>query len=173
MKQEKNQDKIKATNLELKEETIAIKRVTKVVEGGMNFRFTAIIVIGNGAGVVGYGIGKAKDVPKAIQKGIESARKKLIEISLRGDTTWYKTLGKFKSSQVVLKPAAPGTGVVAGGATRVIAKLAGIKNLLAKSKGSSNPHNLVKATFDALTRMEDGYKVAKRRGITINKVFNG
>lgn len=165
--------KIKASDLELKEQVIAIKRVTKVVEGGRNFRFTAIVVVGDGNGTIGYGIGKAKDVQKSVGKGIESARKKLIKIPLRGDTLWHEITGKYKAGKVLLRPAAPGTGVVAGSATRIIAKLAGIKNLLAKSKGSSNPHNLVKATFNALTQQNSAGMVAKRRGISLDKVFNG
>lgn len=165
--------KIKATDLELKDKVIAVKRVTKVVEGGRKFRFTAIVVVGDNNGTIGYGIGKSKEVKLAIQKAIENARKNLIKIPLRGDTLWNKILGKYKASSVLLMPAAPGTGVVAGSATRIIAQLAGIKNLLAKSKGSTNPHNLVKATFDGLTRQNDAVMVAKRRGIPVEKVFNG
>ena len=165
--------RIKAIDLELKNEVIAVKRVTKVVEGGRRFRFTAIVIVGNGEGVVGYGIGKARDVSQAVKKAVEAARKNLVKVPLRSETLWHEVTGKFKSGRVFLCPAAPGTGVVAGSATRVIAKLAGIKNLLAKSKGSCNPHNMVKATFQAFSQLNDPGMVAKRRGISLQKVFNG
>lgn len=165
--------KIKANDVELKEEIVKINRVTKVVTGGRRFGFTAIVVVGNGQGVVGYGIGKAKEAPKAVGKAVENARKNLIKVPLRGDTLWHEITGKYKAGEVLLKPAAPGTGVVAGAATRIIAKVAGIKNLLAKSKRSSNPHNLVKATFNALEQQSTAGMVAKRRGIPLQQVFNG
>ena len=164
---------MKASDLALKEEIVHINRVSKVVKGGRNFGFSAIVVVGDGNGTIGYGIGKAKDVQKSVAKAVESARKRLIKITLRGDTIWHSIDGKYGAGHVFLRPASSGTGVVAGGATRIIAKLAGIKNLLAKSKRSSNPHNLVKATFDALQRQNSAYMVAKRRGIPIEQVFNG
>ncbi len=166
-------NKIKANDLELKEEVVAIKRVTKVIEGGRKFRFTAVVVVGDGNGTVGWGKGTAQEVPQAVNKAVETARKNLIKIPLRGDTLWHEVIGKFKAGKVLLRPASAGTGVVAGAATRIIAKRAGIKNLLAKSKGSSNPHNLVKATFDALQQQQSAGMVAKRRGISLEKVFNG
>ena len=126
--------KPKANDFDLEEKVIAIKRVTKVVKGGRNFRFTAIVVVGDGNGTIGYGTGKAKEVQKAVGKGIESARKNLFKVPLRKDTLWHEVTGKYKAGEVLLRPAAPGTGVVAGAATRIIAKVAGIKNLLAKSK---------------------------------------
>ena len=165
--------KIKAHELELKEEVIKIKRVSQASEGGRKFRFTAIVVVGNQNGIVGYGIGKAKEVQKSVQKAIENAKKRLIKIPLRNDTLCHQITGKYKAAEVLLKPAAPGTGVVAGAATRAIAKLVGIKNVLSKSKRSSNPHNLVKATFKALEQQNTAAMVAKRRGITIEQVFNG
>ncbi|MEM7361991.1 MAG: 30S ribosomal protein S5, partial [Bacteroidota bacterium] len=142
--------KIKASDFELKEEIVHINRVSKVVKGGRNFGFSSIVVVGDRNGTIGYGTGKAKDVQKSVAKAIENARKRLIKINLRGDTIWHPADGKYGAGHVFLRPASSGTGVVAGGATRIIAQAAGIKNLLAKSKRSSNPHNLVKATFDAL-----------------------
>lgn len=168
-----SQQKPKANDFDLQEKVIAIKRVTKVVKGGRNFRFTAIVVVGDRKGTIGYGIGKAKQVPKSVEKAIESARKNLFKVPLRKDTIWHEITGKYKAGEVLLRPAAPGTGVVAGAATRIIAKIAGIKNLLAKSKRSSNPHNLVKATFNALKQQSTAGMVAKRRGIPLNQVFNG
>lgn len=165
--------KIKANDTELQEKVVVINRVTKVVEGGRNFRFTAIVVVGDKKGTIGYGIGKAKEPKKAVNKAIETARKNLITIPLRGDTIWHEATGKYKAGLVILIPAAPGTGVKAGAATRIIVQLAGIKNVLSKSKGSSNPHNLVKATFDALTQQNSALMVAKRRNITTEKVFKG
>lgn len=165
--------KLKASDFELKEEVIDINRVTKVVKGGRNFGFTALVVVGDRNGTIGYGKGNAKDVQKSVAKAIESARKRLIKIPLRRDTIWHEAYGKYGAGKVYLRPAAPGTGVVAGGATRTIAQVAGIKNLLAKSKGSTNPHNLVKATFDALQQQNTAGMIAKKRGITLEQVFNG
>ncbi len=165
--------KVKAADLELKDRLVAIKRVTKVTKGGRNFSFTAVVVVGDEKGVVGYGLGKAGEVTSAISKGIEEAKKNLYRISLIGETIPHEIKGKFGGARVFMKPAAPGTGVIAGGAMRAVFESVGINDVLAKSQGSSNPHNLVKATVHALLEMRDAYQVAGLRGITMDKVFNG
>jgi small subunit ribosomal protein S5 len=165
--------KVKAADLELKDRLVAIKRVTKVTKGGRNFSFTAVVVVGDEKGVVGYGLGKAGEVTSAISKGIEQAKKNLYRISLIGETIPHEINGKFGGARVFMKPAAPGTGVIAGGAMRAVFESVGINDVLAKSQGSSNPHNLVKATVHALLEMRDAYQVAGLRGITMDKVFNG
>ncbi|NLA14949.1 MAG: 30S ribosomal protein S5 [Bacteroidales bacterium] len=165
--------KVKAADLELKDRLVAIKRVTKVTKGGRNFSFTAVVVVGNEKGVVGYGLGKAGEVTSAIAKGIEEAKKNLYRISLIGETIPHEIKGKFGGARVFMKPAAPGTGVIAGGAMRAVFESVGINDVLAKSQGSSNPHNLVKATVHALLEMRDAYQIAGLRGITMDKVFNG
>ncbi len=165
--------KVKAADLELKDRLVAIKRVTKVTKGGRNFSFTAVVVVGDEKGVVGYGLGKAGEVTSAISKGIEEAKKNLYHISLIGETIPHEIKGKFGGARVFMKPAAPGTGVIAGGAMRAVFESVGINDVLAKSQGSSNPHNLVKATVHALLEMRDAYQVAGLRGITMDKVFNG
>jgi small subunit ribosomal protein S5 len=158
---------------ELKEKVVAVQRVAKVVKGGRRFSFSAIVVIGDGNGVVGYGLGKANEVTDAITKAVEDAKKNLIEVPLLKHTVPHEMLGKFSGGFVLLKPAAAGTGVIAGGAMRAVLESAGIKDVLAKSKGSSNPHNVVKATFDALSKMRNPATVAANRGITLKQVFNG
>jgi small subunit ribosomal protein S5 len=165
--------KVKAADLELKDRLVAIKRVTKVTKGGRNFSFTAVVVVGDEKGVVGYGLGKAGEVTSAISKGIEEAKKNLYRIYLIGETIPHEINGKFGGARVFMKPAAPGTGVIAGGAMRAVFESVGINDVLAKSQGSSNPHNLVKATVHALLEMRDAYQVAGLRGITMDKVFNG
>ena len=165
--------KVKAADLELKDRLVAIKRVTKVTKGGRNFSFTAVVVVGDEKGVVGYGLGKAGEVTSAISKGIEEAKKNLYRISLIGETIPHEINGKFGGARVFMKPAAPGTGVIAGGAMRAVFESVGINDVLAKSQGSSNPHNLVKATVHALLEMRDAYQEAGLRGITMDKVFNG
>ena len=152
---------------------VAIQRVTKVTKGGRHFRFAAIVVVGDENGVVGYGLGKANEVTSAIAKGVEDAKKNLVKIPIINTTIPHEQEAKFGGSRVFMKPAAPGTGVKAGGAMRAVFESAGIQNVLAKSKGSSNPHNLVKATITALTEMRDAYTVAGLRGIPMSKVFNG
>ncbi|HHV40619.1 MAG: 30S ribosomal protein S5 [Bacteroidales bacterium] len=165
--------KVKAADLDLKDRLVAIKRVTKVTKGGRNFTFTAVVVVGDEKGVVGYGLGKAGEVTSAISKGIEEAKKNLYRVSLLGETIPHEIIGKFGGARVFMKPAAPGTGVIAGGAMRAVFESVGINDVLAKSQGSSNPHNLVKATVHALLEMRDAYEVAGVRGIAMDRVFNG
>ncbi len=164
---------VKASEIDLREKVVAIKRVAKVVKGGRRFSFSAIVVVGDGNGVVGYGLGKANEVTDAITKGIDDAKKNLVKVPILKGTVPHESLGKYSGGFVLVKPAAPGTGVIAGGAMRAVLESAGIHNVLAKSKGSSNPHNVVKATFDALTKMRDPFTVAKNRGISLASVFNG
>jgi len=164
---------VKASEIDLKEKVVAIQRVAKVVKGGRRFSFSAIVVVGDGNGVVGYGLGKANEVTDAITKGIDDAKKNLIKVPVLKGTVPHDMIGKYGGGLVLLKPAAPGTGVIAGGAMRAVLESAGVKDVLAKSKGSSNPHNVVKATFDALLKMKAPHVVAEQRGIPLSKVFNG
>jgi small subunit ribosomal protein S5 len=164
---------IKASEIDLQEKVVAIKRVAKVVKGGRRFSFSAIVVVGDGHGVVGYGLGKANEVVDAITKGVDDAKKNLVKVPIFRNTVPHEAIGKFGGGFVLLKPASPGTGVIAGGAMRAVLESAGVKDVLAKSKGSSNPHNVVKATFDALMKMRDAYTVAQQRGVTLEKVYNG
>ena len=164
---------VKASEIDLKEKVVAIKRVAKVVKGGRRFSFSAIVVVGDGHGVVGYGLGKANEVTDAITKGIDDAKKNLVRVPVLKGTVPHEAIGKFGGGLVLLKPASAGTGVIAGGAMRAVLESAGIHDVLAKSKGSSNPHNVVKATFDALNRMRDPFSVVKQRGVSLDKVFNG
>jgi small subunit ribosomal protein S5 len=168
-----NTKNVKASDTDLKEKVVAIKRVAKVVKGGRRFSFAAIVVVGDGHGVVGYGLGKANEVTDAITKGIEDAKKNLIKVPMLKSTVPHEMIGKFSGGFVLLKPAAPGTGVIAGGAMRAVLESAGIKDVLAKSKGSSNPHNVVKATVDALLKMRAPHTVAQQRSVPLSKVFNG
>ncbi len=164
---------VKAVDMELKDKLVAVNRVTKVTKGGRTFSFSAIVVVGNENGVVGHGLGKAKEVTEAIQKAIDDAKKNLIEVPIRKGTVPHTQKGKFSGARVLLKPATDGTGVIAGGAMRAVLESVGVHNVLAKSQGSSNPHNVVKATFDALENMRDAVAVAKQRRIALDKVFNG
>jgi len=164
---------VKASEADLKEKVVAIQRVAKVVKGGRRFSFSAIVVVGDGKGVVGYGLGKANEVTDAIAKGIDDAKKNLVKVPIYHNTVPHSIEGKFSGGFVLIKPAAAGTGVIAGGAMRAVFESAGIRDVLAKSKGSSNPHNVVKATFDALARMRDPLTIAHQRGISLGKVFNG
>ena len=165
--------KLKASDFNLEEKVVAVNRVTKVVKGGRNFSFAAVVVVGDGNGVVGHGLGKAKEVTDAITKGVEDAKKNLIKVPILRNTLPHKTVGKFGGGEVLLKPAAPGTGIIAGGGARLVLESAGVHNVLSKSKGSSNAHNVVKATFQALLQLRDPATVAAQRGITLDKVFNG
>jgi len=165
--------RVKSSEIELKDKLVAIQRVTKVTKGGRHFSFAAIVVVGDEKGVVGYGLGKANEVTDAITKGIDDAKKNLVKVSVLKGTVPHAENGKFGGSRVFLKPAAHGTGVIAGGAMRAVLESVGITDVLAKSKGSSNPHNVVKATIDALAKMRDPLAISRQRGITLDKVFNG
>ena len=170
----KTNNRVKTTNdIELKDRLVAINRVTKVTKGGRTFTFAAIVVVGNENGIIGYGLGKANEVTAAIAKGVEAAKKNLIKVPLHKGTIPHEQAAKFGGSRIILKPASQGTGVKAGGAMRAVLESVGITDVLAKSKGSSNPHNLVKATFAALDEMRSPITVAQHRGITMDKVFNG
>ncbi len=167
-------DKVKVnSDVELKDRLVAINRVTKVTKGGRTFTFAAIVVVGDGNGVIGYGLGKAGEVTAAIAKGVESAKKNLVKVNVLKGTIPHEIEVAYGGAKVFLKPAAPGTGMVAGGAMRAVLESVGITDVLAKSKGSSNPHNLVKATIKALSEVRDAYTVAGTRGIPMSKVFNG
>ena len=166
-------NKVKAGDLELKDKVVSINRVVKTTKGGRAFSFSALVVVGNGNGVVGHGLGKAKEVQEAITKGIEDAKKNLIKVPVMHGTIPHDQWAKEGAAKVLIKPAAHGTGVIAGGSMRAVLESAGIKDVLAKSKGSSNPHNVVKATFDALSKMRDPLVVAQQRGISLQRVFNG
>lgn len=165
--------RVKSAEIELKDRLVAINRVTKVTKGGRHFSFAAIVVVGNEKGVVGFGLGKANEVTDAISKGIDDAKKNLVKVAIFKSTVPHEENGKFGGSRVFLKPASAGTGVIAGGAMRAVLESVGIKDVLAKSKGSSNPHNVVKATLDALMKMRDPITVAQQRGVSLEKVFNG
>jgi len=165
--------RVKTSEIELKDRLVSIRRVTKVTKGGRTFSFSAIVVVGNKEGIVGCGLGKAKEVNMAIQKGIEDAKKHLIQVPILKGTVPHTQEGKYSGALVLVKPASPGTGVIAGGAMRAVLESVGLKNVLAKSKGSSNPHSVVKATIDALSKMKDPYTVAQLRGVELSKVFNG
>ena len=162
-----------ASDLELKDRLVAINRVTKVTKGGRAFTFAAIVVVGNENGIVGWGLGKANEVQAAIAKGVEAAKKNLIKVPVHNGTIPHEQVAKFGGSRILLKPASTGTGVKAGGAMRAVLESAGIRDVLAKSKGSSNPHNLVKATLAALGEMRSPATVAQNRGITVEQVFKG
>lgn len=169
----KNFNRVKAADIELKDNLVAVNRVTKVTKGGRTFSFSAIVVVGNENGIVGYGMGKAKEVSAAIAKAIDDAKKNLIRVAVLKGTIPHSQEGKYSGARVIIKPAAPGTGVIAGGAMRAVLEAAGINNVLAKSQGSTNPHSVVKATFHALADLRDAYSVAQVRGIPLDKVFNG
>lgn len=165
--------KVKTSDLELKDRLVSIQRVTKVTKGGRTFSFSAIVIVGDENGIVGHGLGKAKEVTTAIAKGVEDAKKNLVKIPVLHGTIPHEQIAKYGGAKVFLKPASEGTGVKAGGAMRAVLESVGVKNVLAKSKGSSNPHNLVKATFAALLELRDAHTVAQHRSVSLDKVFNG
>lgn len=168
-----NIKRLKASEIELTEKVVSIQRVAKVVKGGRRFSFSAVVVVGDGNGVVGYGLGKANEVTDAITKGIDDAKKNLLKVPVYKGSIPHDMKGKYGGGRVLIRPASPGTGVIAGGAMRAVLDSAGIKNVLAKSQGSSNPHNVVKATFDALLKLRDPLTIAEQRGVSLEKVFNG
>jgi len=168
-----NNRKVRTSDLELKDRLVAINRVTKVTKGDRTFSFSAIVVVGDENGIVGYGLGKAGEVTAAIAKGVEDAKKNLIKVPIIKGTIPHQQESKYSGAIVFMKPASHGTGVKAGGAMRSVLESAGITDVLAKSKGSSNPHNVVKATFKALTEMRDAYMVSEQRRVELSKVFNG
>src|SRR6266480_3121787 len=160
----RNREKVDGSQLEIKDTVVSINRVTKVVKGGKNLSFSALVVVGDGHGVVGFGVGKAKEVPSAIKKGIEAAKKGLIRVPLQGTTIPHTVVGKFGSGAVLLKPAPDGTGIIAGGAVRAVVESAGVSNILTKSIGSANSHNVVRATFAGLMGLKDPGMVRQLRG---------
>ncbi|WP_036825714.1 30S ribosomal protein S5 [Polaribacter sp. Hel1_85] len=169
----KNVERVKPSGLELVDKLVGVQRVTKVTKGGRAFGFSAIVVVGDGNGVVGHGLGKSKDVASAIAKAIEDAKKNLVRIPILDATLPHEQKGKFGGAKVFIKPASHGTGVIAGGAVRAVLDSVGIHDVLSKSQGSSNPHNVVKATFDALLQLRSAASIAKQRGISLERVFNG
>jgi small subunit ribosomal protein S5 len=168
-----NVERVKPSGLELKDHLVGVQRVTKVTKGGRAFGFSAIVVVGDGDGVVGHGLGKSNDVSTAIAKAVESAKKNLVRIPLVNGTLPHEQKGKYGGARVFLKPASSGTGVIAGGAVRAVLESVGVHNVLSKSQGSSNPHNVVKATLDALLQLRNPEMIAQERGISLDKVFNG
>ena len=169
----KNVERVKPSGLELVDKLVGVQRVTKVTKGGRAFGFSAIVVVGDENGVVGQGLGKSKEVAEAISKAVEDAKKNLVRIPIAKGTVPHEQKGKFGGARVFLKPASQGTGVIAGGAVRSVLEAVGVHNVLSKSQGSSNPHNVVKATFDALLQLRNASTVATQRGISLDKVFNG
>lgn len=169
----KNAETVKPGGLELKDRLVGVQRVTKVTKGGRAFGFSAIVVVGDENGVVGHGLGKSKEVATAISKAIEDAKKNLVRIPLNKGTLPHEQKGKYGGARVYVQPASHGTGVIAGGAVRSVLEAVGVHDVLSKSQGSSNPHNVVKATFDALLQMRDAKTVALQRGVSLEKVFKG
>lgn len=165
-------NKVKGGDLELKEKVVSINRVVKTTKGGRTFSFSALVVVGNSGGVVGHGLGKAKEVQEAITKGIEDAKKNLIKVPIMHGTIPHDQLAKEGAAKVLIKPAAPGTGVLAGGSMRAVLESAGLTDVLAKSLGSANPHNVVKATFKALALLREPLTIARTRNINLKKVFS-
>jgi small subunit ribosomal protein S5 len=166
----KTRERIDASQLDLRDTVVSINRVTKVVKGGKNLSFSALVVVGDGHGVVGFGVGKAKEVPSAIKKGIEAAKKSLIRVPVLGTTVPHPIVGKFGSGSVLLKPAPDGTGIIAGAAVRAVVESAGISNVMTKSLGSANPHNVVRATFSGLQQLKDPATVARLRGKDLDQI---
>ena len=168
-----NENRVKPAETELKDKLVQLNRVAKVTKGGRTFSFAAIVVVGDGNGTVGHGLGKARDVSEAIAKAADDVKKNLVKVPIYKGTIPHEVLGKFKAGKVLLKPASDGTGVIAGGSMRAVLEIAGVHNVLAKSQGSSNPHNVVKATIEALKNLRDPRVIAKTRKITLEKLFNG
>ncbi len=166
-------NRVKASESELKEKLVNLNRVAKVTKGGRTFSFAAIVVVGDGKGRVGHGLGKARDVSESIAKAVDDAKKNLIQVPIYNGTIPHEQKGKYGAGKVFIKPAADGTGVIAGGAMRAVLEIAGVQNVLAKSMGSSNPHNVVKATIDALKSLRSPIQIARSRGITLEKLFEG
>ncbi len=164
---------MKSSDIEFKDKLVSVQRVTKVTKGGRTFSFSAIVVVGNENGVVGYGLGKAGEITSAISKGIDDAKKHLIKVPVLNGTLPHEQHGRYSGARVFIKPAAPGTGIIAGGAMRAVLESVGVKDVLAKSKGSSNPHSVVKATIDALSKLRDARTIAELRGVDLDTVFNG
>ncbi len=165
--------RIKPADTELKEKLVSLQRVAKVTKGGRTFSFSALVVVGDGKGTVGHGLGKARDVSESIAKAVDDAKKSLVKVPLLHGTIPHEQKGKYGAGKVLIRPAADGTGVIAGGAMRAVLEIAGVHNVLAKSQGSSNPHNVVKATIDALRKLRDAKTIAKQRGVTLRKVYEG
>jgi len=166
--------RVKPTDInELKEKLVTLNRVTKVTKGGRTFSFAALVVVGDGNGIIGYGLGKSRDVSEAIGKATEVAKKNLIKVPILKGTIPHEQLGKYGGGRILIKPASQGTGVIAGGAMRAVLETAGYHNVLAKSQGSSNPHNVIKATLDALNKLRDPFDIAQERGIDLDKLYNG
>ena len=172
-KSRKQEEQSAPVESRFKEKMVALNRVAKVTKGGRTFSFAAIMVIGDGEGTVGHGLGKARDVQEAVAKAVKDAEKNLVTVPIHNGTIPHEVLGKFGAGIVLMKPASDGTGVIAGGAMRAVLEIAGVHNVLAKSKGSSNPHNVIKATINALQQLRDPKMVAKQRGVSVDKVFNG
>jgi small subunit ribosomal protein S5 len=166
-------NRVKPAETELKEKLVNLNRVAKVTKGGRTFSFAAIVVVGDGKGTVGHGLGKARDVSESIAKAVDDAKKNLIKVPIYKGTIPHEQKGRYGAGKVLIKPAADGTGVIAGGAMRAVLESAGVHNVLAKSQGSSNPHNVVKATIDALSKLRSPMDVARQRGIKLDKIFNG
>ena len=169
----KNSNRVKPAETELQEKLVSLNRVAKVTKGGRTFSFAAVAVVGDGNGAVGHGLGKARDVSQAISKAVDDAKKNLIKVPLHNGTIPHEQKGKYGAGKVLIKPASDGTGVIAGGAMRAVLEIAGVQNVLTKSQGSSNPHNVVKATVDALSKLRSPMLVAKQRGISMEKLFEG
>ncbi|MCL4129441.1 UNVERIFIED_CONTAM: hypothetical protein GTU68_004249 [Idotea baltica] len=165
--------RVQTTETDLKDKLVSLNRVAKVTKGGRTFSFSAIVVVGDGKGRVGQGLGKAREVSEAISKAVDDAKKNVIQVPIYKGTIPHEQKGKFGAGKVLIKPASDGTGVIAGGAMRAVLEIAGVQNVLGKSQGSSNPHNVVKATVDALRRLRSPMDVAKQRGLTMDKLFNG